>query len=151
MHRRWCRNVYRIGGGLPLRGYGNRFECLATGGDRLGQGAGREKDMSTMQRVIWAVLALIWVHLFLYVVFADRGLVGVRQATIQYEAMQSENRDWVQRNLMLERQIDRLRHDPVFIEQTARSELGMVRPTELLFQFTDGLEAAPATRNARNP
>ena len=43
----------------------------------------------------------------------------------------------------LSRTVERLRHDPAYIEKLAREELGYVRPGETVLKFPSGRRAPP--------
>lgn len=57
------------------------------------------------------------------------------QRSIVTEELANQHR--VNRVLELRQQIDGLMHDPRVLERTARNELGLARPNELIFFFDD--------------
>ncbi len=78
------------------------------------------------------ILALVGAPLM---IFAPEGLPRLRSLERELDGVQEENRE-------LEREIDelrghvgRLRDDPAAVERIARDDLGLVRQTEIVFQF----------------
>ncbi len=73
--------------------------------------------------------------LLLVLVFGDNGLLELRHRRATYADLLRANDRLTQANVRLSRTIDRLQHDPAFVEALARRELGMIRADELIFQF----------------
>lgn len=71
-----------------------------------------------------------------FAVFGDRGLLHLHKMTMQKTALATELAETESRNEELREQIVRLRGDRAYIERLARTELGMVRDDEVVFQFT---------------
>ncbi|MDT8440587.1 MAG: septum formation initiator family protein [Desulfuromonadales bacterium] len=72
-----------------------------------------------------------------FAIFGERGLLHLHKMTVQKTALMNELAEVEARNEALREQIIRLRGDRTYIERLARTELGMVRDDELVFQFTD--------------
>jgi cell division protein FtsB len=68
-------------------------------------------------------------------VYGWQGVVRVREMRTQLEALERDNATLRQQAEQLAQQIDRLRHDPVYLERVAREERGMVRPGETVLKF----------------
>lgn len=79
-------------------------------------------------------LALI-VLIMGFALFGDRGVVHMFQLGNHKAALLKELDSVKQKNSALGEEIDALRSDRGYIEQVARTELGMVREDELVFQF----------------
>ena len=80
---------------------------------------------------------LFLVIMLLLAIWGERGFLAmwrqqraVARLAREIEAIEAENRH-------LGQEIERLRHDPRYIEKIAREELGMVRPGELVFEFIE--------------
>jgi cell division protein FtsB len=88
---------------------------------------------------------LAWLLPFTLLVFAivavplhildDQGLPRYRALRTELLQVQQSN-EQIRRHVRdLQQRVERLRSDPVAVEQVARDELGMLRQDELLFQF----------------
>jgi cell division protein FtsB len=68
-------------------------------------------------------------------VFSPEGLPRLRAVEKELDTVQQENAELRREIGVLRAQVVRLRDDPAAIEQLARSELGLVRQSEVVFQF----------------
>ena len=83
--------------------------------------------------VMTAMLALFS---FLFVIgLSDRGAVDLYQLHLRKVRLNRSSLELQKRNQSLYRNIQRLKHDPEYIEDIARTELGMVGKDELVYQF----------------
>jgi cell division protein FtsB len=90
----------------------------------------------------WLTLVLIGSSLFLlammaFTVWGDRGLLAMWRTQYELERLVHEIEIVEQKNATLVREVQRLRSDLVYIEKIAREELGLMRPGEIVFEFTD--------------
>ena len=85
--------------------------------------------------------------LFLVIIFGDNGLVEYNRMRVARNSLMETNERITQENDKLYRTIDRLQNDPLFIESTARRELGMIRSDELIFKFP-GKQCEPNAKTA---
>lgn len=73
---------------------------------------------------------------FLFVIaFSDRGAVDLYQLHLRKVRLHRSNVALQEKNQALYDGIQRLKYDPEFIENIARSELGMVGKDEMVYQF----------------
>jgi cell division protein FtsB len=73
---------------------------------------------------------------FLFVIaLGDRGAVDLYKLHLRKVRIDRSNLELQKKNRALYRNIQRLKHDPEYIEDIARSELGMVRKDEVVYQF----------------
>ncbi len=70
-------------------------------------------------------------------VFGERGLINLLSYRQQRQALAGEVERLKQENQKLAQERERLTNDDSYLEQLAREELGMVKPGELVFQFTE--------------
>ena len=82
----------------------------------------------------WIALAL-GVLMVLVVLFSHRGLYQVYRFRHDRQRLEQENARLAAENASLDRAIDRLQHDPVFIQDRIRQELNFVKKNEIIFQF----------------
>ncbi len=80
-----------------------------------------------------ALVALILGFAFM----GDRGILHMLKLNSQKEALEREIAEFEAQNGQLREEITLLRGDRRYIERVARTELGMVRDDELVFQFSD--------------
>ena len=76
--------------------------------------------------------------------FGDRGILLLLKMTQQKAALVAELEQVDYQNESLRHEITLLRTDRRYIEKVARTELGMVRDDELVFQFANQAAAKPA-------
>lgn len=81
-------------------------------------------------------LALIAIILG-FAFFGDRGILHMLKLSGQKASLEQKLADAESQNEKLRVEIASLRNDRRYIERVARTELGMVRDDELVFQFTD--------------
>ncbi len=77
---------------------------------------------------------LVLFNLILVVIFSDNGLVDLILLRKEKERSAEKNREVIRENLSLYREIERLKHDPEFIESVARKELGVVGKDEVILK-----------------
>ena len=80
------------------------------------------------------VLSAMFV-LLLVVIFGDNGWVELRRLQNAHMALVKGNLLLTKENSQMYAIVDRLQHDPIYIENIARQELGMIRPNEVIFKF----------------
>jgi len=78
---------------------------------------------------------LILFSFFIIVIFGDQGIKDLFVLYKQKQQLINENSKIEQQNQLLFRIVDRLKHDPKYIENIARKELGMIGKNELIFKF----------------
>jgi cell division protein FtsB/cell division protein DivIC len=81
-------------------------------------------------------LALV-VLLLGFALFGERGIMHMLKLTGQKAVLSEKLAEFETQNEELRAEISALRTDRHYIERIARTELGMVRDGELVFQFTD--------------
>lgn len=89
------------------------------------------ENASKGKRLPWG--PLLWLLAVAVVIYAAFGPSGWREVQrLHQERLQLEERisELEEENRRLKSQLDRLEHDPVFLEQLAREKLGMVYPDE---------------------
>lgn len=94
--------------------------------------------MTPRQKLILIATAIFMGVLLLVLVFGDNGLLELNHRRATQADLRQTNDRLIQENVRLNRTIERLRHDPDFVEALARRELGMIRADERIFQFKPG-------------
>ena len=72
--------------------------------------------------------------LLLHDIFGTHGLVAMRHAQKEAEAIQQEINQVNQENERLQDRVQSLKNDPQAIERIAREEMGLARPGEYIFK-----------------
>lgn len=72
-----------------------------------------------------------------FALFGDRGILHMLKLSGQKASLTQTLADFEAQNEVLRVEIAALRGDRRYIERIARTELGMVRDDELVFQFND--------------
>ena len=81
------------------------------------------------------VVLAVGVALSLCVLHGERGFLHYLGLQQQKENLIQSNRECREKNRRLYEHIERLRHDPEYIEKIARKELGLVKEGELVYIF----------------
>jgi cell division protein FtsB len=74
--------------------------------------------------------------LILWIIFAPgRGAFGLFRTQKELKRIQADNIRLKDENKALQEEIDRLRNDPAYLEEKARTEYGMLKENEVLYIF----------------
>ena len=91
--------------------------------------------MTTKQKIIVAAgMAVLFSFIFL-IAFGERGAVDLYQLHLRKVRLHKSSLELQKKNQDLYHNIQRLKDDAEFIENIARTELGMVGKDELVYQF----------------
>jgi len=83
-----------------------------------------------------AGIALIMgVTMVLVILFSQHGFYNVFRFRQDWQRLDQENTRLAAENARLARSIDRLQHDPEYIQDRIRQDLNFVKHNELIFQF----------------
>ncbi|MEE8540219.1 MAG: septum formation initiator family protein [Desulfobacterales bacterium] len=93
--------------------------------------------MSSRQKILIAFALLVLFNFILVIIFGDNGLVDLYLLRGEKKNIVRKNELLQKKNMSLFREIDRLKHDPQYIENVARQELGMIGKDELIFKLKD--------------
>ncbi len=73
--------------------------------------------------------------MLLFIIYGDNGYMEMQHLIKVKQKLLLKKKTLNQTNINLYSKINRLKDDPVFIENIARKELGMVMPDEIILQF----------------
>ncbi|MEA3428957.1 MAG: septum formation initiator family protein [Thermodesulfobacteriota bacterium] len=90
--------------------------------------------MTTKQNIILSLIILILFSLFLLIIFGDNGLVDFGLIKGEKDMLVEKNEKLNRENLVMYREIDRLKNDPKFVENVVRQELGVIGKNEIVFK-----------------
>ena len=75
-----------------------------------------------------------------FIVFGENGLRDLHALRAELSGVLAQNEKTFNENISLYRQIERLENDPVFIEATARKELGVIGADERIIKLKQSRE-----------
>ena len=90
--------------------------------------------MTRKQSILISVAVVLLFSLLFFIIFSEHGLVDLNMLKKQRNQIAEKNEFLSHENLTLSAEIDRLQHDPKYIESIARQELGMVGQDELILK-----------------
>ncbi len=89
--------------------------------------------------------------IFLFALFSNRGILHIIKLKQQRTALQQQLGEVEEVNGGLRKEIASLSSDRHHLERMARSQLGMVRDDEVVYQFASKQSPAPAAAPAAPP
>ena len=93
------------------------------------------EKMSTRQSILLSLTILALFTLLFFIIFGDNGFVDFNLLKSKKDHLIQKNKEITRENLSLYREIDRLQHDPGFLENVARQELGVIGKDEVIFKI----------------
>jgi cell division protein FtsB len=106
------------------------------GGDMTSPGSSAEtQKMGGGYKFLAGIALTMGVSMVLVILFSHRGLYNVYRFRQEWHRLEQENVRLAAENDHLARTIDRLQHDPEYIQDRIRQELNFIKKNELIFQF----------------
>jgi cell division protein FtsB len=93
------------------------------------------RDWLTPERALPAVLLALSAVAVPVLIFSPAGLSRLRQLEAERDRVDREVAQMVHQIEQLRAEVARAKSDPAVVERIARDELGLVRQTEVVFQF----------------
>src|SRR5210317_1173412 len=90
--------------------------------------------MTRTQGIFLSVTVVLLFSLLFFIIFGEHGLIDLNILKKERDQLAEKNEQRSRQNLSLSVEIDRLKHDPKYIENIARQELGMVGEDELILK-----------------
>jgi cell division protein FtsB len=78
--------------------------------------------------------ALAVVLLLMFILFGENGLSDLSRLKAERDGLLKKNAELIQQNLLLCREIERLKTDPEYVKSLARKELGMIGKDEVVIK-----------------
>ena len=97
-----------------------------------------KKKLTPLQqnRLLKIILVLV-VGSFVWVLFAPgTGVYSLLKLRNKTDRLESQTEELVKSNERLRAEIERVKNDPVYLEQIAREKYGMIKKNEQLFDFS---------------
>lgn len=90
--------------------------------------------MTKKQSIFLSIAVVLMFSLLFFIIFGEHGLIDLNALKAEKFQLKEKNELLTHKNLSLSVEIDRLKHDPHYIENVARQELGMVGENELILK-----------------
>jgi cell division protein FtsB len=100
--------------------------------------------------VFWLMLLVLISGFFFLTVHGYQGMRQIRQLAQKREDLIRDNHELNRKNETLYREITRLKQDPLYLEEVARKEFGLVKPNEIIF-FIDDEKKKEAPAHGKSP
>jgi len=84
---------------------------------------------------LWFIFLLLSFFLF-FIIWGDQGFIELNELQSEYQQLCDYTQSLEQENTNLHQLIERLKHDPKYVERIARTELGMIRANEKIIKFS---------------
>jgi cell division protein FtsB len=89
----------------------------------------------SLKKNILLVLAIVTMCLMLlFIVIGENGLSDLYRLKKQKENLSQKNDELKKENISFYREIERLKHDPRYVEDVARKELGVIGKDEVIIK-----------------
>lgn len=90
--------------------------------------------MTKNQSILLSISILVLTALLFFIIVSEHGLLDLRLLKQEKAKLVQENKRLAQENLGISIEIDRLKHDPAYVESIARNELGMIGENEIIIK-----------------
>jgi len=90
--------------------------------------------MTKNQNILLSISILLLLALFFFILVSEHGLADLRFLKKERDRLVEENKKLARENQAISVEIDRLKHDPLYIESIARQELGMIGEDEIILK-----------------
>lgn len=96
---------------------------------------------------LWIYPILVAVGFFFLIISGGREIQKFNQLAQKRESLITYNQNLNAKNEEMYREISRLKNDPIYLEEIARKEFGLVKPDEIIF-YVEESTIKEANRNA---
>jgi len=90
--------------------------------------------MTRKLNILLSIAAFLLIALFFFIIVSEHGLADLRFLKKERDRLVEESKRLSRENLTISIEIDRLKHDPAYIESIARQELGMIGKDEIILK-----------------
>ena len=96
-----------------------------------------------MKKIVYIIAVIILCGITIITIFGQRGVVHLNRLRSELHRYQQENKRLAEQNRKLAQEIELLRNNFDYIEEIARSELGMAYPDEYIYRVTPPQPSQP--------
>ena len=90
--------------------------------------------MAKTQKILISLAVLLLVALFFFILVSEHGPADLIFLKQERRKLVEKSEQLTRENLSISIEIDRLKHDPEYIENIARKELGMIGEDEVILK-----------------
>ncbi len=90
--------------------------------------------MTKTHSILVSIAIILIAALFFFIIVSEHGLVDLIFLKQEQKKLVKKSERLNQKNLSISIEIDRLKHDPEYIENIARKELGMIGEDEVILK-----------------
>jgi cell division protein FtsB len=90
--------------------------------------------MTRKLNILLSIAVLLLLSLFFFIIVSEHGLADLRFIKKERDRLVEDSIRLSRENLTIGIEIDRLKHDPAYIESIARQELGMIGKDEIILK-----------------
>ena len=90
--------------------------------------------MTKKQKILLGIGMVVIFSFFMLVIFGDNALLELNRVKRERNILIKKNEELARENDSMYTEIERLKHDPEYIENVARRELGMIGKNEIIFK-----------------
>ena len=90
--------------------------------------------MTRKLNILLSIAALLLIALFFFIIVSEHGLADLRFIKKERDRLVEDSKRLSRENQTIGIEIDRLKHDPAYIESIARQELGMIGKDEIILK-----------------
>jgi cell division protein FtsB len=87
------------------------------------------------KKILVIVLLLILGGLLIFAVFGQRGVMHMLRLKDEVRKLEEHNQQLKAENLLLHKEIEKLKNNPKYLEDKARDELGLAKENELVYEL----------------
>lgn len=111
---------------------------------------GKSSPKSGRDWVSWVLILCIGFGLFFLTIHGYQGIKQINTLAHKRELLIRDNQELNRKNEAMYREIHRLKQDPVYLEEVARREFGLVKPDEIIF-FLEEKPPKEVSVHGKNP
>ncbi len=90
--------------------------------------------MTRKLNILLSIAVLLLLALFFFIIVSEHGLADLRFIKKERDRLVEDSKRLSRENQTIGIEIDRLKHDPAYIESIARQELGMIGKDEIILK-----------------
>ena len=90
--------------------------------------------MTRKLNILLSIAVLLLLALFFFIIVSEHGLADLRFIKKERDRLVEDSKRLSRENKTIGIEIDRLKHDPAYIESIARQELGMIGKDEIILK-----------------
>ena len=100
--------------------------------------------MTKKHKILLSIGMVAILSFFLLVVFGDDALLELNRVKKERNILIKKNEELTRENSTMYNALERLKHDPEYIENVARRELGMIGKNEIIFKVEKRTDSGAA-------